>query len=109
MADTLNVPRELYRTSVLVPRLVDAMVLGAGTEESYTVPSNTEWVLISCDNPIFIRVGATAAAPTTEVADGTASFYIPSAAQFAVEAGTVLHMIRAGSSSTIVTIGRYSS
>lgn len=109
MTDTLEVPSALLSSSVPIPRLVDQVYLGAGTEESWTVPADTRWVLISCSGGVAVRVGAAAVVPAADITDGTGSFYIGSTAQFEVEEGTVVHFIRTGASATYVTIGRYSA
>lgn len=90
-----------------LPRTVDAVVLGAGTEESYTVPTGTSFAIITADGAFYARVGATAAIPVTEVTDGTASMYFAAGVQIRVEAGSVIHFIRAGGSAVIITIGLY--
>lgn len=109
MTDTLEVPSALLSVSVPIPRLVDQVYLGAATEETYTVPADTRWVLISASGGVCVRVGAAAVVPAADITDGTGSFYIGSTAQFEVEEGTVLHFIRTGASATYVTIGRYSA
>jgi len=109
MADTLEVPSALLSASVPVPRMVDVVYLGGAGEESYTVPADTRWVLLSCSAGVYVRVAAAASIPVADVTDGTGSLYINSTAQFEVEEGSVLHFIRSGASATIVTIGRYSA
>lgn len=107
MAVTQSVPSEVFGSSPALPRYVDAVVLGAGTAESYTPPTGSVYALLTCDLPIYARIGGTAAAPATEVTDGTASFYIAAGIQVRIEAGVAISLIRATASSTIVTIGVY--
>ena len=52
---------------------VDAIVLAAGVPELYTIPSGAINVLINCTSDVWIRYGAAAAEPSTEIIDGTAS------------------------------------
>jgi len=84
------------------------MVLGAASAESWVCPADTRIVLISCDNPVYVRAGATAVVPTTEVTDGTAPLQILATGEFEVEEGVTYSFIRGTSNSTIVTIARYS-
>lgn len=107
MAVTQTCPTEVFGSAPLFPRYVDAMVLGAGTAESYTAPVNAGFCIITADAPVYGKIGGTAVIPTTEVADGSASFYIPAGVQFRLEGSTALSLIRAGGSSTIVTIAVY--
>lgn len=109
MTDTLEVPSSLLSSSVPVPRLVDVVYLGGAGEETWTVPADTRWVLISCNAAVYVRVAAAASIPIADVTDGTGSLYIGATAQFEVEEGSVVHFIRAGAAATIVTIGRYSA
>ena len=108
MAETFKIPYELKNASVPLARLVDAVVLGSDTAESYTVPAGTRFVLLSATNPFWVRVGATAVVPTTEVADGSAPAYVPSTAQMIVEEGTVLSFIRPSGTASTISISRYS-
>ena len=57
----------------------DAVVLGAGVAESYTVPSKCYLVVFNATGGFWVRKGGTAAIPSTEVTDGTAPFYMPAA------------------------------
>ena len=52
---------------------VDAIVLAAGVPELYTIPSGAINVLINCTGDVWIRYGAAASEPSTEIIDGTAS------------------------------------
>lgn len=104
---SLHVPSEVYGSSMCLARTVDAVVLGAGTEESYTVPSAANFAIITADGAFYARVGATAAIPVGEVTDGTASQYFGAGVQIRVEGGSVIHFIRAGSTQVIITIGLY--
>lgn len=109
MADqyTVTAPSQLYSATPKFPRYVNAMVLGAGTAESYTPPAWSRFTLITANGAFFARVGGTAAAPSTEVTDGTASFYVPSGMQVCLEGGVALSLIREGSSSVVITFAHY--
>jgi len=57
-----------------LPSHIDAMVLGTpGTAESYTVPDNAKWLVLSATEDFYVNPNGTAAAPSSEVADGTGS------------------------------------
>lgn len=102
-------PAEVFGATPLFPRYIDAVVLGAGTAESYAVPAGAAYAIITSDGAFFARLTGTAVIPTTEVSDGTASMYIPAGIQIRVEGGTTISMIRAAASSTIITIALYST
>lgn len=108
MPETNKAPSLLTSASVLVPLLVDAVYLNSGSEATWTVPAGTHFVLLTGTGGFYVRNGATAAAPSGAVTDGTGSLYVPSSAQFSVSPGEVLHFIRSAASTTIITIGRFS-
>ena len=59
---------------------VDAFVLAAGVAETYTVPASARFVIFSATADFYANFnGATAAAPTTEISNGTASVLNPTA------------------------------
>lgn len=105
MSDTLKVPGNLYASSLPVPRRVNALAFAAATAESYTPTADTDFILISGTGGFYIRVGGTAAAPG-DTTDGTASLYIPSAAQFVVEQGVAISIIP--TAAAVITIAEYS-
>lgn len=102
-------PNAVTGSSVSFPLWVDDMYLGADVAESYTIPSGAGFALISANQPFWARVGGTASVPTTEVADGTGSFYVSSGMQCKLDSGKTLSMIRVPSTTTIVSIGVYRS
>lgn len=108
MAETLKAGREVINGSVHVPRLIDNIVLGADTAESYTVPADCNYVVISGTGGFWMRVGATAAVPSSDTTDGTGSFYVPSGIEAIVEQGVALSFIRPAGTATTISIGRYS-
>lgn len=109
MADTLKIRQDVYRDSIPLPRLIDNIELDDASANSWTVPDGTRFVLIATDNPVYVRVAATAVVPTGDVTDGTASLYIPATGSFEVEEGVALSFIRATGTATQVSIGRYSA
>ncbi len=56
---------------------VYANVLAAGVAEVVTVPTGAKKVIFSGTSDFYVRFGAAAAVPTTEVADGSASILNP--------------------------------
>lgn len=102
---TLKAPSKLTESAVHLPRWVDVVYLDDANAKSYTVPSTAKYALLSSDGNFWVRVGDTAAVPTTDVTDGTGSFRIGSTAQARVEAGSTVSMIREDASTTIVSIG----
>ena len=107
MASTMQIPQDLSRTMLELPRKIDALYLGAGTAETWTCPAGTRAIIISASAGIYVRVASAAAVPTDEITDGTGSLYINSTAQFLVEEGVAYSFIRSSGSATIVTIGQY--
>ena len=59
------------------PDHIDNMVLAADTAEDYTIPTGARIVNLTADADFWARPDATAAIPTTEVADGTGSVLNP--------------------------------
>lgn len=106
MAITQPVPAKFFGSIIPFPLWVDAIVLGAGTAESYTVPASASFCLITCNAPVYGCISGTAVIPTTEIADGTGSFYIAAGTQVKLDSGSTLSLIRA-SAAAIVTIGVY--
>jgi len=55
-------------------------ILGTGgTAESFTVPAGANFVVFSADNDFYARYTGTAAVPSADVTDGTASEMNPTA------------------------------
>lgn len=98
-------PHGLMNSAVPFPQWVDAVVLGAGTAESYTVPSSSGFAILTATLPFYACISGTAVVPTGEIVDGTGSFYVAAGMQCKLGSGTTLSMIRATAASTIVTIG----
>lgn len=106
MAITQGVPHGINPITIKFPLWVDAVVLGAATAESYTVPAGAGYALITCTAPVWACISGTAVIPTTEVTDGTASFYLASGIQVKLDSGQTLSLIRASAAAT-VSIGVY--
>lgn len=72
-------PNNLLAASVFSD-YVDAKSLGVATNESATVPAGANFVMIGASTDLYIKSGGTAAS-ATDVADGTASMFIPGGTQ----------------------------
>lgn len=107
MALTQTTPHGLNPATVKFPLWVDAVVLGAANAESYTVPASAGFALITATLPFYGCISGTAVVPTTEITDGTGSFYVAAGIQCKLDSGQTLSMIRATAASTIITIGVY--
>lgn len=105
---TLKAPTNLTSLSVPFPRYVDVIELDDANAQTWTVPDGVKFALFSTDGSVYARVGGTAAVPTADIVDGTGSLLISSTAQFSVEDGGSVSLIRAGSSTVLVSIGCYS-
>lgn len=82
---------------------INARVLAAGVEESETVPTGARIVLFSSTSNFYLKVGATAAVPSTDVTNGSGSELNPIARL--VAAAEVLHLI--APTACIVTMAYY--
>lgn len=103
-----HAPSQLYTGTVGFPTYVNAIVLGSGTAESYVVPAGSKFCLITSTLPWWGRIGGTAVAGnTTEVTDGTASFYVPAGLQCKLSKGQTLSAVRATAASTEICIAHY--
>lgn len=107
MAVTQTVPSEVYGSSPHPARFVDVVYLSSSAAVSYVAPATATYAIITSDNPFFLRVGSAAAVPGAGVTDGTGSQYYPAGVQLRIEGGVTYSFIRAGSSTTTVTIGCY--
>lgn len=102
-------PHGVMNSAVSFPLWVDNMFLGSDSAESYAIPAGAGFAIITSNQPFWARVGGTAAIPTTEITDGTGSFYIAAGMQCKLGSGKTLSMIRATAASTVITIGVYRS
>lgn len=113
MATLLNVKGDLYSGTPPFPEYVDAMVLGADTAETYTVPAGADWAIITnvSTGTLWANRTGTAVIPTTEIADGTGSFAIPpnSSYQCQIPPGKTISFIRTAGTAAIVSIGLWKS
>lgn len=100
-------PHGLMNSAVPFPQWVDTVVLGADTAETYTVPAGAGFCLITAALPFYACISGTAVVPTTEITNGSGSFYVSAGMQCKLGSGKSLSMIRATAASTIITIGVY--
>jgi len=107
MPITQTTPHGINPITVKFPKWVDAIFLGAGTAESYTVPAGAGYALITCNLPVWACISGTAVIPTTEVTDGTAPLYLSAGIQVKLDSGQTVSFIRATAANTIITIGVY--
>jgi len=107
MALTQMSPHGLMNSAVPFPQWVDTVVLGSASAESYTVPAGAGYAVITSALPFYGCISGTAVVPTTEITDGTGSFYVAAGIQCKLGSGKTLSMIRGTAASTIVTIGVY--
>ena len=107
MAITQTTPYGLNPSTVKFPLWVDAVFLGAGTAESYTVPAAAGYALITCTLPVWACISGTAVVPTTEITDGSGSFYLSAGIQCKLDSGQTVSFIRGTAANTIVSIGVY--
>ena len=79
--ETLNAPQDNAMGFFMqAPTYVDAMVLGAASAETYTIPAGARYIIFSAQqgSDFYIRCdGSAAEVPSTEVADGTGAFLNP--------------------------------
>lgn len=107
MPVTQHVPSEVYGSSPAFPRWIDNIELDDASANSYTVPAGAAWVIWTSDGAVWARVSGTAAVPTADVTDGTGSMYVAAGLQIRLEAGSTLSVIRAGSSTVLLSFGVY--
>lgn len=102
-----KVPSLVSSASPEFPEFNVVIELDDASAQSWTVPSNVGWVIISPDGAIWASTTATAVVPTADSTDGTAPFRIPANAAFQVgiSAGKSLSLIREGGSAVLVSIG----
>ena len=108
MASPSKVHGNLYAGTPVFPTYIDEMVLGADTQETYTVPAGMNWAIIVnvSSGTVWARSGAAASVPAAEVADGTGSFPLPpnTSYQCQVAPGGTLSFIRTAGTAATVSI-----
>lgn len=88
----------------LLPTYVNARVLAAGVNESFTVPATARYVIFSSTCGVYyVKTGGTAAVPAADVTDGSGSELNP--AGYFIEGATSLGVI--SPSACIVTAAFY--
>src|SRR3990167_8413667 len=102
-----KVPSLVSSASPEFPEYNVVLQLATAAAESWTVPSNVGWVIISPDAAIWVSTTATAVVPAADSTNGTAPFRIPANAAFqcGISAGKVLSIIREGGATVLVSIG----
>src|SRR5688572_27691266 len=106
MSNTNQVPGAVLKTSVIIPSTVHTKVFAASTAETFTVPTDINFVIMSGSVPFYVRTTGTAEIPADDISDGIGSFYIPSSAEWEVDDGSDISIIPTGAG--IVTIGCWS-
>lgn len=88
------------------PTYCDVLTLGAASAESWTVPTDAHWAIISViGDAVWAKANGTATVPT-DVTDGTGSMLLPanSALQIGVPSGGTISFIRNASTQAVVQI-----
>ena len=94
MATTkLRVPNAVLTQRLRLPDWVDAKSLAANTAESYTVPAGVGFIVMTGSAAGFYINGQGTASAPADTSDGTASFWIPSSAEFVVDTGDVISIM----------------
>lgn len=75
------------------PEWVDARVLAAGVAEAHTVPSDATVVIFSSTAAFYCKPNGTAAAPSTDVLDGSGSELNPTSYNLRPIAGTKINTL----------------
>lgn len=103
MATKVATSRSVYNDTPPISLYNDAIVLGAASAESWTVPANVHWVVIEPTAAIWVDPGATAVVPVADITDGSAPFRIAAdqAYHVVVAPGQVLSLIRESGASTV--------
>ena len=104
MPTKVNAKSPVKYARLEVPQWIDAKALAAGVAETYTVPTDVTFVILSGTQPFYINVNGVAAVPG-DTSDGTASLYVPSGAEFEINSGASLSIMSPAIS--VVTIGCY--
>lgn len=100
----LSATSNRVRGALPFPRYIDALSFAAATAESWTVPSEVGYVVISSTVPFYFNFDATATVPA-DTADGSASGYVAQAVEGIVESGKTISILPTGAG--VVTIFCY--
>lgn len=88
-----------------MPTYVDARVLAASVNEDHTIPANAKYVIFSAEADFYAKRGGTAAVPSGDVTDGTASELNP--AGYDIEGVATIGLISA--TAQTITMAFYGS
>lgn len=110
MAVKQSVKQECFNDAVPLPTYVDSRAIGAGAAETFTVPADGDFMVITANagaTDIYVDRNKTAAVPG-DLSDGTASFCIPISSpptRFQVDRGSTFSVfcVAAG----VVTVAYY--
>lgn len=94
--------QQVVERPIAYPKHINAYV-SAGTAGSFTLDDDTRYVTFGNTGNFYAKIGGTAAAPSANVTDGTASVLNPTG--FMVEGGETLSLFAA--SGVIITIAEY--
>lgn len=72
-------PPGMDRAPAPIPNYVNARQVDASTAENIAVPSSAKFARLTSLTAFYLSPDGTAAAPTGDVADGTASILVPAA------------------------------
>lgn len=119
-------PYDVFRSRSFVERgfyypseWVDALDLAQNTAESYTIPSGARFLIIESEVLAYMNPFGTAAVPSADVTDGTASMLLPPQTPINLYVGsdhpddspltghtaiTAISFIEAGQATSVVTI-----
>ena len=103
MATKIGTTREVYNDTPAISLWNDAIVLGAASAESYTIPAGISWVILSPTAAIWVDPAATAVVPAADIVDGTAPFRVGADVAYHVKVapGQVLSLIRESGAATV--------
>lgn len=90
----------------VAPDYVESSVLAESTPERVAIPSGTKWIIFKTDGILFGKFGGgtvTAAIPTTETTNGSASCLIESGDRILIPS-EVTHVSLVASAARIVTM-----
>ena len=106
MAVDKRVPGVVSSSTPPFPTYCDVITLGGAGAESWTVPTDAKWVIITVIGDAVWANAATTATVPTDVSDGTGSQLLPanSSLQIGVPAGGTISFIRNASTQAVVQI-----
>lgn len=100
---TVTLQKHVLGFATLVPTYVDAAVLAADTAETFTCPTDANFVIFSSTGDFFAKYDGAATVPAADITDGTAPELNPIARL--MDGGTSISLI--ASAATTVTLSYY--